>query len=40
LILGAADAVFHRQILHGLHKERNAGYRGDFRLQAADDVAG
>ncbi len=41
LILGAADAVFNRQVLHRLHVQRDvADLAIQFRLQAADDVAG
>jgi hypothetical protein len=34
LILGAADAVFHRQVLHRLHVERDALTCRELGLQA------
>ena len=40
LVLRAADAVFHRQVLHRLHVERDALDLGQLGLQAPDDVAG
>ena len=40
LVLGAADAVIDREILHRLHVERDAGDLGQLRLQAADDLGG
>ena len=40
LELRAAHAVFHRQILHRLHEQRDAGHLGQLRLQAANHVAG
>ncbi len=39
LILRAAHAVFHRQILHRLHVQRDAFDLRQFRLQAPDHVA-
>ena len=38
LELGAADAVFHRQVLHRLHEERDPLDLGQFRLQLANDL--
>ena len=40
LILRAAHAVFHRQILHRLHVQRDAIHFFQFRLQAADHFGG
>ena len=40
LKFGAADAILHRQILHRLHEERDAGDLRELRLQARDHVAG
>ena len=37
LILRAADAVFHRQVLHGLQIEVNSLHLGNLALQAAND---
>ena len=37
LILRAADAVFHRQVLHRLHVERDAFDAGDLLLQPLHD---
>ncbi len=39
LILRAADAIFHCQILHRLHVKRDSGNLGQRRLQAPDNVA-
>ena len=38
LVLGAADAAFHSQVLHRLHVERDAFHFGQFRLQIANDL--
>ena len=38
LKLGAADAVFHGEVLHRLHVQRNAFDLSQLGLQAADDV--
>ena len=40
LELRAADAVVHRDVLHRLHEQGDAGHLGQLRLQAADHVAG
>ena len=40
LVLRAADAVIHGQILHGLHEQRDALDFFHLRLQPADDFAG
>ena len=40
LELRAADAVFHGEILHRLHEQRDAGDLGQLRLQAANHIAG
>ena len=40
LKLSPAYPVFHRQILHGLHEERDTFDPGELWLQAANDVAG
>src|SRR6266436_6241054 len=38
LKLGAADAVFHGEILNGLHEKRDSVHLGKFRLQTANDI--
>src|SRR5450759_701624 len=38
LVLGAADAAFHGQVLYRLHVERDAFDLGQFRLQIANDL--
>ena len=40
LELRAADAVLDRNILHRLHKQGDSRHAGQFRLQAADHLAG
>jgi hypothetical protein len=40
LELRAADAVFHRQVLHRLHEQVMPSTSLSFRLQAANHVAG
>ena len=40
LELGAAYPVLHRQVLHRLHEQGDAGNPGQCRLQAANHVAG
>ncbi len=40
LVLRAADAIFHGQILHRLHIQRDARDLGQLRLQSPDHVAG
>ncbi len=40
LILRAADACFHSQVLHRLHEQRDAFHARQARLQAANHVAG
>ena len=40
LILRAADAVFHRQVLHGLHVQRDPIDFFEFRLQPSNHIAG
>src|SRR5439155_553662 len=40
LVLRAAHAVLDREVLHGLHEERDAVHRGELGLQATDHVAG
>ena len=40
LELRAADAVFHGQVLHRLHEQRDAGHLGQLRLQAANHLGG
>ena len=40
LVLGAADAVLHREVLHGLKVEANAFHLGQLGLEPVDDFAG
>ena len=40
LILGAADPIFHRQVLHRLHVQGDAVDLRQFRLQPADNIGG
>jgi len=38
--LGAAHAVFYRQVLNGLQKQRHTVHFVEFRLQPADYIGG
>ena len=38
--MGSADAIFDRQVLNRLEKERDAIQFGEFGLQAADHIGG
>jgi lipase chaperone LimK len=40
LELRAAHAIFHRQVLHGLHEERDSRDVRQFRLQPPNHFAG